>query len=81
MGFKIMFGDILNLSFEPVGQYYVNNIKLAMFKAVSVLNNIKNTYTFGTGFPSLPRALPKAQVEENLVLYYDSSSFALEGIQ
>lgn len=31
--FKVQDIDIVNMEFRPVGQYYVQNINLAMFKA------------------------------------------------
>jgi hypothetical protein len=71
--FKIIYADIVNLSFEPVGSFFVNNIKLAMFKASSVLKSLSNTFTFGTGFPTVIREVPKTKVEKDYVLYYDSS--------
>jgi hypothetical protein len=58
-----MFADIINLTFEPVGSFFVNNINLAMFKANSVLKNVMNTYTFGTGYPTIVRDLPKIRVD------------------
>lgn len=53
--FKVIYADIVNMSFEPVGNYFVSNINLAMFKANSVIKNLFNTYTFGTGFPTITR--------------------------
>lgn len=76
LSFKIFFAEILNMSFEPVGSYFVSNINLAMFKANSVLKSLFNTYTFGTGFPTIPRENPKVRVDANETLYYDSSHFA-----
>lgn len=77
LSFKISEAEVLNLTFEPVGSYFVSNIKLAMFKANSVIRSILNTYTFGTGFPTLTRLAPNTKVEDNFVLYYDRST--LEG--
>lgn len=73
--FKIIYGDIINLTFEPVGSYFVSNINLAMFKANSIMNRLKDTYTFGTGYPTIIRELPKTVVEKDYVFYYDSSHF------
>jgi hypothetical protein len=71
--FKIIEAELLNLSFEPVGSYFVSNIQLAMFKANSVIKNIKDTFTFGTGFPTIVREMPKTRVDQEQVLYYDTS--------
>jgi hypothetical protein len=76
LNFRILYADILNLSFQPVGAYVVNNMNLAMFKANSVIKKVSNTYTFGSGFPTIVRELPKAKVEKDSVLYYDSGHFA-----
>jgi hypothetical protein len=57
--FKIIYADIINLSFEPVGSFFVSNINLAMFKANSVMKGLMNTETFGTGYPTIHRDLPK----------------------
>lgn len=59
-----------------MGSYFVNNINLAMFKANSVLKSLFNTYTFGTGFPTITRENPKVRVDVNETLYYDPSHFA-----
>lgn len=75
LSFKIFFAEILNMSFEQVGSFIVNNIDLAMSKAESVLKSLFNTYTFGTGFPTIARENPKVRVESNETFYYDSSHF------
>lgn len=77
LNFRIIYADILNLSFQPVGSYVVSNMNLAMFKAKSIINKVTNTYTFGTGFPTIVRELPKAKVEQDVVLYYDSGHFTM----
>ena len=69
------------MSFEPVGDFHVSNINLAMFKANQILHKLKGVKVFGTGFPSLPREFPKTEVTEDYVIYYDGShkgSFTLE---
>lgn len=76
LAFKIFFAEILNMSFEPVGSFFVSNINLAMFKANSVLKSLFNTYTFGTGFPTITRETPKVRVDANETLYYDPSHLA-----
>ena len=53
--FKIRAVDIDDLSFQPVGNFYVGNIDLAMWKANRILQKIANTYTFGTDFPTIAR--------------------------
>jgi len=78
--FKITQAEMMNLSFQPVGNYFVNNLNLAMFKANSVLRKLANTYTFGTGFPTISRELPKTKVSRNYVLYYDSSHLEMPNI-
>jgi hypothetical protein len=75
--FKIIEAEVENMSFEPVGSYFVSNIDLAMYKAKSAIRQIINTFTFGTGFPTIPREYPKTRVDTNHVLYYDVSQ--LEG--
>jgi hypothetical protein len=70
----------MNLSFQPVGNYFVSNLNLAMFKANSVLRRLANTYTFGTGFPTIPRETPRTKVSRDYVLYYDSSHFEMPDI-
>lgn len=71
---------MMNLSFQPVGNYFVNNLNLAMFKANSVLRRLANTYTFGTGFPTMHREVPRTKVSRDYVLYYDSSHFDMPNI-
>jgi hypothetical protein len=71
---------MMNLSFQPVGNYFVNNLNLAMFKANSVLRRLANTYTFGTGFPTIQREVPRTKVSRDYVLYYDSSHFEMPDI-
>jgi len=55
LNFKIVEADIANMAFEPVGSYFINNIPLAMFKANTAIRNVVNTFTFGTGFPTVTR--------------------------
>jgi len=55
LSFKIKNVDIEELSFEPVGNYYVTNLDLAMWKAGRIFRKIVNTYTFGTDFPTITR--------------------------
>ena len=43
--------------------FYVGNIKLAEFKVQSILNNLVNTFVFGTGFPTIERDVPKTLVD------------------
>lgn len=78
--FKIIEADMMNLSFQPVGNYFVNNLNLAMFKANSVLRRLANTYTFGTGFPTIPRELPRTKVSRDYVIYFDSSHMEMTNI-
>jgi hypothetical protein len=42
------------MKFKPVGQFYVGDVDLAMFKANEVIKNLKGTKVFGTGFPIIP---------------------------
>lgn len=51
-----------------------------MFKANSVLRRLANTYTFGTGFPTIQREVPRTKVSRDYVLYYDSSHFEMPDI-
>lgn len=67
--------EVLNLSFEPVRNFYVGNMVLATYKVKSILKNLVNTHLFGTGFPTLERDSPKTSVERESVLYYDNSHF------
>jgi len=55
LNFKIVEAEIANLTFEPVGSYFINNTPLAMFKANAAMRNVVNTFTFGTGFPTVTR--------------------------
>ena len=75
--FKIIHAEVENLSFEPVGNYFVNNIDLALYKANSAMKSLINMYTFGTGFPTMPREFPKTRVEEKQVLYSDVSQLSV----
>jgi len=34
---------------------------------------LTNTYTFGTGFPTIVRENPKTNVKKDYTLYYDNS--------
>lgn len=81
LDFKIVTGEALSLSFRPVGDFYVSNLKLAMFKTTEVLHKLRNQRVFGTGFPSIAREYPKTEVTEDYVIYYDGShtrSYTLE---
>lgn len=73
LDFKISSSIIDDISFEPVGNYFVNNFELAKYRAGKVLSKIVGTQTFGTGFPTVARELPKTRVDPNWVFYYDSS--------
>lgn len=53
--FKIKSVDIDDLSFEPVGNFFVSNFDLAYWKANRIVQKIVNTYTFGTDFPTMQR--------------------------
>jgi hypothetical protein len=33
---------------------------------------------FGTGFPTLPRQLPKTRVDQDKTIFYDASAFSAE---
>ena len=61
------------MSFKPVGDFYVNNLNLAMFKVDQILQKLKGQRVFGTGFPSIAREYPKTEVGEDYVVYYDGS--------
>jgi hypothetical protein len=45
----------LYLQFKPVGQYYVTNNDLALFKVNEGMKLLLGTKVFGTGFPTLAR--------------------------
>ena len=51
------------LSFEPVGNYYVTDLQLATFRADRILSKLVDTFTFGTGFPTVHREVPKTRVD------------------
>ncbi len=55
--------DVINLEFRPVGNYYVTNINLALFKAHEVMRKMVGSKVFGTGFPSLPKEHPSTEVQ------------------
>lgn len=61
------------MEFKPVGQYYVGNINLALFKTNQILHKLVGTKVFGSGFPSLAREFPGTEVNENYTVYYDLS--------
>jgi hypothetical protein len=63
-----------------VNNYFVSNIDLATIKVNAALKSLKNTFTFGTGFPTLTRKMPKTKVEENFVLYYEGSHGEAEAL-
>lgn len=71
--FKVKAVDIDDLSFEPVGNFFVSNSDLAMWKANRIFQKIVNTYTFGTDFPTIARESPKTRVDRDWVFYYDNS--------
>lgn len=71
--FTLISAKVLNLSFDPVGIFYVNNVNLALFKANEMMKRIVNSTVFGTGYATVPRALPRTKVELDYVIYYDSS--------
>lgn len=80
LSFKIVAVEILDLSFEPVGNYFVGNFYLAMYRAQNVFQKLVNTFTFGTGFPSINRHSPKTRVDMNYIFYYDNSHMATNGL-
>jgi hypothetical protein len=51
----------------------VTNIALATYKANQVLHKLIGTTTFGTGYPILPRELPKTRVDTDYAFFYDAS--------
>jgi hypothetical protein len=61
-----------------VGSYFVSNINLAMYKVNAAMKSLINMFTFGTGFPTMPREFPKTRVEEKQVLYSDVSQLSAE---
>ena len=73
LDFSIQDAEVLNLTFKPVGQYYVGNINLALFKVNEILKKLRGTKVFGTGFPTLARELPFSEVTETYVIYSDRS--------
>jgi hypothetical protein len=73
LSFKIFKATIDDLSFQTVGKYTVNNLDLAEYRATQILSKVENTFTFGTGFPTIPRELPKTRVDQDWVFYYDNS--------
>lgn len=73
LSFKITEAEFDDLTFNPVGNYFVNNIDLAFYRATKILKKVVGTQTFGTGFPTVVRELPKTRVDTNWVFYYDSS--------
>lgn len=44
----------MNMEFKPVGDFYVTNLNLALFKANEVLDRLKKNRVFGTGYPLIP---------------------------
>ena len=62
LDFTIVGTEMVNLNFEAAGQYVVNNMELAKFKANKILDQLKNTRTFGSGFPTVVRDIPKTLV-------------------
>lgn len=75
LSFKIILAEVLNLSFEPVGSFFVSNIPLALYKVNQAMKKLANTFVFGTDFPTVPRDLPKTTVSKDYILYYDASHF------
>ena len=75
--FKIKSAAFDDLSYEPVGNYFISNKDLAIWKANKILQKVVDTYTFGTDFPTIVRESPRTRVDRDWVFYYDSSH--LEG--
>lgn len=72
--FQIVDSQANHLKYEYVNNYFVTNIELAKEKVNAALRSLKNTFTFGTGFPTLIRKMPKAKLEANHILYYEGST-------
>lgn len=52
---KVIDASIRDISYEAVGNFYVNDQKLANYRAAKILSKIVGTNTFGTGFPIVHR--------------------------
>lgn len=78
--FQIVDSQANSLKFEHVNNYFVSNIELAKEKVNAALRSLKNTFTFGTGFPTLIRKMPKVKMEVNHVLYYEGSTKEIEAV-
>lgn len=73
LSFKIKLVDIDDLSFQPIGNFFVSNFDLAYWKANRIVQKLANTFTFGTDFPTIQRDSPKTRVDRDWVFYYDNS--------
>lgn len=73
LDFKIIESTVDDISFEPVGNFYVTNFQLAQYRAEKVLSKVVGTKTFGSGFPTIAREFPKTRVNTNWVFYFDNS--------
>lgn len=74
LNFQVLDADVMSLSFTPVNNFIVTNMNLALFKASQVLKKNIGSSVFGTGFPSLSRQSPVTRVDNDSVIYYDSSA-------
>ena len=53
INFSILEADVVNISFKPVGDFYVGNYNLALWKATEVIKKMHNTKVFGDGYPNI----------------------------
>jgi hypothetical protein len=78
LGFTVYMAEIVEMIFEQVNQFRVTNLQLAYFKASQVLDQLRGTKLFGTGFPIVPLQVPSSLVLDNYdaVVYFDKSQRA-----
>ena len=67
--------DFESISIDPVGNFFVNNKDLFLFKAQKVFRRLIGSPVFGNGFPTIARDLPRVEVRDEYIVYFDSSHF------
>ena len=78
LNLEVARAEVINANFYSAGDFYVNNLDLAMFKMDEVLKKLHKNKVFGDGFPILPLENPKVSMNENYTLFYDPSHIYLD---
>lgn len=60
--FQIIDAEVRTFKFTELPDFPVKDMDLALFKGNQAMKKLFKTYTFGTGFPTLPKRYPRTRV-------------------